>query len=204
MKKLVYCGALLFFFSASLFSQDSGKKINLKDYTGDFLFGENNSKKITFTADTEKLTAKLPGNTTVELIPVAGDEFKTKPETGTFRFERDSKGVVVKVKVANKTGEEYTAIMPAVNLNDYVGSYEAEGNEIQLQIALEGGKLIGRAGEDPDVELTLVKRDEFVITQFEASIIFPRDEKGNVSGIRIIKNDGMEIAGKKLADNKKQ
>ena len=93
---------------------------------------------------------------------------------------------------------------PAVNLQDYVGRYEADPSKLEnfiLDVFLEKDELWIKPSHSPKSQLAAKGADSFVITAVNGPIRFTRDAKGLVQSLTIegsAASGGQSMTAKKL------
>jgi hypothetical protein len=85
----------------------------------------------------------------------------------------------------------------STEFKDYYGTYKMAENPFidKVKVYFKDGKLMSKAADYPDAELTKDKDDEFLITQFDAKAIFIRKD-GVITGVKILVQ-GQEMEGTK-------
>ena len=101
------------------------------------------------------------------------------------------------LEVRRLEDEKVADLDPAL-YDTYVGDYELE-NVGTMTIVNEDGHLWGRLGSQPRFEMFPRTETEFFLKIVQASIIFARDQDGQVTGLTL-KQSGMALTGKKKID----
>jgi hypothetical protein len=92
----------------------------------------------------------------------------------------------------------------AVNLQDYVGRYEADPSMVEnsiLDVFIEKDELWLKPSHSPKTQLAAKGNDSFVITTFNGPIRFTRDSKGLVQSLTLegtAASEGRSVTAKKL------
>lgn len=97
----------------------------------------------------------------------------------------------------NLSIDNQTVTADSTEFKDYYGTYKMAENPFidKVKVYFKDGKLMSKAADYPDAELTKDKDDEFLITQFDAKAIFIRKD-GVVTGVKILVQ-GQEMEGTK-------
>ncbi|MBN2131534.1 MAG: serine hydrolase [Sedimentisphaerales bacterium] len=172
------------------------------DYVGRYDYG--NSMVLTVTREGNRLLAQLTGQGQAEIFPRSETEFFWEGVDAQIRFVRDETGTVTgavhqqggaRLEVAKLKDEPVADIDPAV-YDAYVGDYELE-NVGTMKIVKEGGRLFGKVGGQPQVELFPRSQTEFFLKIAQVEIIFNKDPDGSVTSLTL-KQAGMTLTGKKV------
>jgi tetratricopeptide (TPR) repeat protein len=111
-------------------------------------------------------------------------------------LELDPKNTNATAKLASLTGERKEVKVDAKLYDSYAGQYELAPNFI-LTITHEGGKLMGQATGQGNLELTPISETEFKVTGVEAQVTFVKNEQGQVTEL-ILNQNGRKMPAKKI------
>ena len=172
------------------------------DYVGRYDYG--NSMVMTVTRQGHRLLAQLTGQSQAEIFPRSETEFFWKGADAQITFVRDETGTVTgaihrqggaRLEVRRLKDEAVAQIDPAV-YDAYVGPYELE-KVGTMKITKEDGRLYGKLGGQPKVELFPRSETEFFLKIVQAEIVFNKDPDGRVTSLTL-KQAGMTLTGKKV------
>jgi len=172
------------------------------DYVGRYDYG--NSMVMTVTREGNRLLAQLTGQGQAEIFPRSETEFFWKGVDAQVTFVRDEAGTVTgavhqqggaRLEVPKLKDEPVAEIDPAV-YDAYVGDYELP-NVGTMKILREDGRLYGKLGNQPKVELFPRSETEFFLKIVQAEIVFNKDPDGRVTSLTL-KQAGMTLTGKKV------
>ncbi len=174
------------------------------DYVGRYDYGD--SMVLTVIRQGDRLLAQLSGQGQAEIFPRSESEFFWQVVDARVTFVRSEQGVVTgavhhqggNTLQAPKLEDEEVADVDRALYDTYVGDYELE-NVGPMTIVNEEGHLWGQLGNQPRFEMFPRTETEFFLRIVQASIIFAKDQNGQVTGLTL-KQSGMKLTGKKKAD----
>jgi len=171
------------------------------DYVGRYDYA--GSLVLTVTKENDRLFAQLTGQSKAEIFPRSPNEFFWKDVEAQVAFVRDEVGKVTEAVhrqggrtiKAPRLEEEVIAEVDPEIYDAYAGKYKIE-NVGTLDITREGNHLYVQLGGQPKFELFPRTQTEFFLKVVQASIIFMKDEEGNVTGITL-KQAGAVLTGER-------
>jgi len=179
--------------------------VNLGDYTGTFDFGTVGVMR--FRASNGGLQGKLAAQQWGKLRPAGKDRFRNEAVDATFEFQREDKGKVSVVKLAqrgfNFTGPRFAepkeGRLEPGKLAELAGTYDLGLGKFILQTKRAGGALAGRLGAQPPFDYFPVDgaEDRLFCRAVRVELEFKRNSEGRITDM-ILHQNGMNLPGKKV------
>jgi hypothetical protein len=157
------------------------------EYVGDYEMAESPGFVFSFTREGDHFYSKATQQDRREIFASSPSEFFHKVGDASFSFHRDADGAVTHLTLHQYGDHEAKRIRPyplaQSELMDYVGSYYSDELDTSYQLQIEDGKLACMHTRMPRVFLESRSRDTFFADSVQ--IVFSRDEKGKVTGLRV-------------------
>jgi CubicO group peptidase (beta-lactamase class C family) len=178
------------------FIMDTSIADDVKQYEGRYDF--TNGMVMVVTSENNNLFAQLTGQPKFPIFPSAKGEYFWRVVDAKVKFVKNEKGEVThgdfsqngnQLIVPKLKDEPIVTIDPAI-LDFYVGKYDF-GNNIQVNVTKEGGKLFVQSTNQPRFEILPLSEREFTLREINARVTFVRE--GAAMANKVI----LDIAGQK-------
>jgi hypothetical protein len=148
------------------------------------------------TVEEDTLRLKAPGVEKVTLVATSDVDFGVKETPGaTLTFNKNEKGEIDGLTLhqdgdhkAKKVAATPAAAFDPSDFEAYVGEYEVQPGFVII-VTNEKGKLMAQPTGDDKAELKHESGAQFISETVGARLTFVRDDKGLVTGIKIMLND---------------
>lgn len=168
---------------------------SFKDYAGRYEYP--GGAILTVSVEDNRLFAQLTGQPNYEIFPKGEEVFFWKVTEAQVQFIRNESGAVIKAAhtqggrtfEAPKLADEKAVSVEASILENYVGDYDMNGNNVS--ISLQNKQLFIQVAGQPKFEMYARSDNEFFLKVVKADITFNVKEDGNVDKL-ILKQAGMQ------------
>jgi CubicO group peptidase (beta-lactamase class C family) len=186
---------------SSYLVKESGNQ-DLKVYKG--IYELQPGVVIVITNEGKSLYAQVSGQSKFEIFPSSPDEFFWKVVEAKIHFNKNVNGEVVDANfvqgtykaIAPKLKEEKTISLDTAIYREYVGKFDL-GQNIIVDITSSGGKIYAQATGQQRYEMLPISKEEFIIRDLNAKVLFVKDAGGKVDKITVNmagrKNDALKI-----------
>ena len=138
----------------------------------------------------KQLSVQVTGQSSVELVPLSSNKFKTKGIEAELTFETGKEGKVTGLmlrqngqKLRWKRTKAFEA--KSIELKDFVGDYYSPELSTTYSFEIEDGKLKVRHARHGQFDVKVVGEDRFITTRLLGQIEFMRDKDKRVVGCKM-------------------
>ncbi|HEX6252414.1 MAG TPA: serine hydrolase, partial [Gemmatimonadaceae bacterium] len=158
----------------------------LRRYAGKYEMTTLGGLLVTVELEDGQLRIELPGQPALPLRPTSLTTFEVVGAPARITFNAPAEGAVEGLtfhQEGEHPGRRVADERPAVDLTSFAGRYYSEELQTFYDVSVEDGQLVLRHRRFGPVTLTQTEGDAFAGTLPVSSVVFRRDDQGNVTGL---------------------